>query len=331
MWKKWRRRRQLNKVQPGDGSRLRPFRFYQVFTRSLFYISLQDSEPGAVPDMEPVAGPEIESDSRSAEAAADDTRSGWGRAAGRAAHVYAVDVRYWADWISDSDSVDEVAEESDDSWGLGLDWVFGTGSGDESGSVDDSDFSDDSGLSDDSGFSDDSDFKTTANGEGATPPAALYRDGAQVYRSNVPATFEVPGGVIEVATSTFGLRRMHFVPGTPTKSGAETERLLQPDKRSAEGRRAQFGRRFPKLSRIMGWIAVAILLAGLAVWIPQVIETVTHWDAVSGYVDPYVSPINVAPAAEYGLLAAGLVAALERALTIRSHWLIDFESFWWDL
>ena len=81
------------------------------------------------------------------------------------------------------------------------------------------------------------------------------------------------------------------------------------------------------MSRIMGWIAVAILLVGLAVWIPQVIETVTHWDVVSGYVDPFVSPINVALAVEYGLLAAGLVAALERALTIRSHWLIDFEFF----
>lgn len=107
MLKKYRRRLQLARVKPGDGSTLPDYRFWQMFSRSLFGLELAD------------------------------------RSTGR--HLFEVDVRHMAD-------------------------------------------------------------STTRRS-----PAALYRDGVQVHRANLPVAFPVPGGVIEVATSQYGLKRMHYV------------------------------------------------------------------------------------------------------------------------
>ncbi|WP_039820178.1 hypothetical protein [Nocardiopsis halophila] len=77
-------------------------------------------------------------------------------------------------------------------------------------------------------------------------PAALYRDGLQVHRSNLPAAFPVPGGVIEVAASPFGLKRMRYV----GDDGAEF--ALRPHPRSLEGLRERLGRRYPRASAVVG-------------------------------------------------------------------------------
>ena len=69
--------------------------------------------------------------------------------------------------------------------------------------------------------------------------AHLYRDGRHHAASRVPAVFPVEGGVIEVATSAFGVKRAHLV----TDGGGE--RPLIPDPRSAEGRRARLERERP--------------------------------------------------------------------------------------
>ena len=41
---------------------------------------------------------------------------------------------------------------------------------------------------------------------------SLYRDGVQENIANPPVAFAVPDGVIEVATNSYGLTRMHHVP-----------------------------------------------------------------------------------------------------------------------
>lgn len=214
MFKKWRRKRALAKVKPGDGSALKPYRFWHPLTRSLFFLNLTDTD-------------------------------------GRATE-YAISYPYFAD-------------ES---------------------------------------------------------RAELYRDGVQAAVSKLPAVFPVPGGVVEVAAGTFGLTRMHHV----ADDGGE--RALTPHRRSSEGLRARFGHRFPAISRLIGWAAIVILLVGLVVIVPQIVDWVTNIDYVAENIGSFTTPINLPNWANASLAVGGVLASLERALTLRNHWLIDAETWW---
>lgn len=151
--------------------------------------------------------------------------------------------------------------------------------------------------------------------------ARLYRDGRQVAVADLPAEFDVPGGRIEVATSIFGLKRAHLV----LDDGTET--VLQPAKHSAEYWRARFGRRFPGWSRAIGALAIVILLVGLVVAVPQLLEIITSFDVVGERTGRFVSPISLPAWLNTTLFVAGLAAATERALTLRSHWLVDADTW----
>lgn len=154
-------------------------------------------------------------------------------------------------------------------------------------------------------------------------PVALYRDGTQLQIANPPVAFAVPGGVIEVATSSYGLRRMHHV-----ADGSREGHALRPHPRSLEGRRDRFGRRHPGADRIIGLLAILILLVGLALMIPQAAELVTSIDVVAERVGTFTSPIQLPAWANTTLIIAGVLAATERALTLRHHWLIDADTTW---
>lgn len=207
MFTEYRRRRQLSKVEPGDGSPLQRYRPWQLFSRSLFGIELQE-------------------------------------------HRYEVDVRHTAD-------------------------------------------------------------STTRRS-----PASLYRDGVQIRRATLPVTFPVPGGVIEVATNQYGLRRMHYL------RDDGTDHVLRPDPRSQEGMRARFGDRFPRTSAVLGVVAVVVLLAVLAVGLLRGVEALTRVEIVAQHVGTFTSPIHLTGWMTVALPLAGLVAGLERAMTLRHHWLI---------
>ncbi|MGC7100739.1 hypothetical protein ACPZ19_39210 [Amycolatopsis lurida] len=221
MVKKFKRRWQLGRVRPGDGSPLADYRLWQLFSRSLFFLELP------------------------------------GPAGGR--HVFAVDVRYPADAKSK---------------------------------------------------------KQHEEGAGRSP-VALYRDGAQFYRSNLPATFPVPGGVIEVATSAVGLKRMHFVP----ENGEE--RALRPHRSSQEGLRARFEQRYPRASALVGAISLIILLAALAVGLLQGVEAISRVPVIAQNVGTFTSPIHLPTWGKVVVGAAGALAAMERALRLRYNRLID--------
>lgn len=211
----------LGKVRSGDGSALREYRPWQLFSRSLFYLDLV-APPGN-------------------------------------SHVYAVDVRYLAD------------------------------------------------------------AKTRRQHEKAVgkSPAALYRDGVQVYRANLPVAFPVPGGVIEVATSAFGLKRLRFV------EADGREHTLRPDPRSQEGRRARFGRRFPRASTVVGVVSLAVLLVALAVSLLHGAEALTRIPPVAAHIGTFTSPIHLPTWAKITLGGAGFLAAVERASRLRYNRLID--------
>lgn len=151
----------------------------------------------------------------------------------------------------------------------------------------------------------------------------LYRDGHQHLVAEQPASFPVPGAVIEVAVGTFGLTRMHLVPD----SGGP-ERVLRPVPHSGEYWRAVLDRRHPQLSRWMGRVAIAVLLLGLVLFVPQLLELVSGWDIMPERFAGFTSPISLPGWLNTTLLVAGIVASLERALTVRNHWLVDLETWW---
>lgn len=215
-YRHWKRKRAINKVKPGDGHPLKPFRWWQIFTRSLFYKKFTENNGTS--------------------------------------KVYAVDVHYFSE--------DETAE--------------------------------------------------------------LYVNGKHSATSKLPAFFPVPGGVIEVETTTYGLKRMHYV----TDDGAEE--ILSPHPKSLEGLRLRFDQRFPLTSNIIKYLAIAILLTSIVFGVPQLIAMISQIEFINERFGTFESPIVLPNWLNVTLAVASTLAALERAITLRNHLLIDMETSWWD-
>ena len=214
-FKSWKRQRTINKVKPGDGHRLKKYRWWNMFTHSLFFIRLPD------------------------EAGTKD--------------VYAVRVNYFAE--------DEKAD--------------------------------------------------------------LYKNGEHFATTKLPGVFPVPGGEIEVEMTTFGLKRMHYV----TEDG---EKMLSPDPVSMEGLRLRFDKRFPRVSSIIKYLAIIILLTSIILGFPQLLQLITSIPFSEERIGTFESPINLPEWLNSTLFVAGIFAAFERAITLRNHWLIDMDTTWWD-
>ena len=147
--------------------------------------------------------------------------------------------------------------------------------------------------------------------------AQLYRDGVNVARSKLPAAFPVPGGTIEVVTSMYGLRRCHFV----TDDGLE--RQLIPDRASAEGRRARLQRDHPTLGRAIGAVSIVVLIVGVVLGVPQILEQITAIPPIAENFGTFISPIHLPVLLNIALLLATLAASTEHALRLRYNWLLD--------
>lgn len=151
----------------------------------------------------------------------------------------------------------------------------------------------------------------------AKRPAALYRDGVQVLAADLPVTFPVPGGVIEVATSQYGVRRMLHI------ADDGREQVLRPDPRSLEGRRAQFASRFPRTSALIGAVGLVVLLLGLAGTLAVAAEQITRIEVVAQHVGTFTSPIRLPLWGAIALAVGGALAATDRALRLKSTWMAD--------
>jgi hypothetical protein len=152
--------------------------------------------------------------------------------------------------------------------------------------------------------------------------ARLYRDDVQHAVATLPATFAVPGGVIEVAASTYGLKRVHLV----LDSGEE--RQLRAGRRTAEYWRARLAQRRPRLSKWIGRAAIAVLVISLILVIPQAVEFVSGIPVVADRVGSFSSPVTLPSWLNGTVFVAGVIAGIERALTLRNHWLIDADTWW---
>jgi hypothetical protein len=208
-----RRRRAVKRITVGDGRALKRFRWWQLLTRSLFYLTLT---------------------------AADGRRSS-----------YAVDVGH----LGDPTSGDVTAQ--------------------------------------------------------------LFLDGRQHAVSKTPAVFPITGGVIEVATSAFGLKRCHYV---PVKGPAQQ---LTADAASAEGLRAAFDREYPAVSRGVGILSLTLLAGSLLILIPQLLGTLSLLPPVAEYIGTFVSPIQLPAWLNATVTVVTVAASTERALRLRHNVLLD--------
>ena len=152
--------------------------------------------------------------------------------------------------------------------------------------------------------------------------AVLYVDGHYRDAADLPASFPVHGGTLEVALSLYGVQRMHLV--TPDRG----EQRLTPVAGTLEDLRHRFHRRHPAISRIIGWLAIAVLLVNLVLAVPAALEIVTRADRIAELVGTFTSPVALPPWLTVGLLVAGVLAAVERALMLRRNRVIDAETIW---
>lgn len=143
----------------------------------------------------------------------------------------------------------------------------------------------------------------------------LYRDGrAHLRQTGTSARFDVGDGAhIVVAQSTYGLKRAHLV------LADGSERQLDPVPGTAERWRADLDRDSPVLSRRIGAASWTILVLMLVLQVPQWAKMISE---ASGWFE-FVSPISLPSGLNTALTILGVLAAIERALRLRYHWLLD--------
>lgn len=159
--------------------------------------------------------------------------------------------------------------------------------------------------------------KHGGEGESGEVRARLYLDGRLESVSKVPARFPVAGGHIEVRTSEVGMRRCHFV------ADDGTEWQLEPDPRSAEGRRLVFARTHPSASALVAAASVVFLLVGLGLNLLQFAEPISEVPAIAETLGTFESPLRLPTWMNLALGLAAVAGATERALRMRYHWLLD--------
>lgn len=142
----------------------------------------------------------------------------------------------------------------------------------------------------------------------------LYRNGIQDRIQKGKSRFELPDGSrIEVALSTYGIRRAHLVlPDGP-------ERQLEPASGSGERWRADLERDRPGLSRALGLLSWSIIVIALILQVPQLAELGAE---LTGWYE-FTSPVNLPAWMNTPLTVAGVLAGTERALRLRYNWLLD--------
>lgn len=140
----------------------------------------------------------------------------------------------------------------------------------------------------------------------------LYEDGRRIQSREAPARFDIAGGKIKVDVGVYGLTRAHLVPlhGRP--------QMMAPAPGTAERWRLELASRRPALSAVLSWTSWSILVIALLLQLPQ-------WAAwlLPLFDIEFSSPISLPGWLNIGITIAGGVAALDRALQVKNHWLLD--------
>ena len=75
-------------------------------------------------------------------------------------------------------------------------------------------------------------------------------------------------------------------------------------------------------------LILALLLIGVVLMLPQAAELITSIPPVAERVGAFTSPMQLPAWLNVTVTVAGVLAAVERALTLRNHWLIDADTTW---
>ena len=150
--------------------------------------------------------------------------------------------------------------------------------------------------------------------------ASLYRDDSHVQTAEMPAEFQLEHGRIEVAASRFGMEKIQLV------AADGTSRQLDPAPGTPEHWRAQLSRRHPGVGRALAAVAVLVLVVNLMVLAPQLLDLLTHQAVWTDRFPPFDSPLDLPAWANTSLAVLGALAGVERALSLRNHWLLDVET-----
>jgi hypothetical protein len=152
--------------------------------------------------------------------------------------------------------------------------------------------------------------------------AVLYVDGRYRDAADLPAAFGVHGGTLEVALSLYGVQRMHLV------TDDRSEQRLTPVAGTLEDLRHRFHRRHPWTSRVIGGAAILVLLVNLVLAVPEALEILTRADRIAEVFGTFTSPVALPSWLTIGLLVAGVLAAVDRALMLRRNRVVDLETIW---
>lgn len=161
------------------------------------------------------------------------------------------------------------------------------------------------------------DVRHWSNQTAGTVQVQLFRDGRQWAVAKLPATFAVELGAIEVAMSTVGMKRCHYV------ADDGVARQLRADPRSAEGFRARIEYRHPTASRWVGAASVLALLIGAGLLLLQIAAPLSAIpfieERIGRFEVPFVLPIWL----NTGLAILAAAGSAERALRLRYRWWLD--------
>ena len=138
-------------------------------------------------------------------------------------------------------------------------------------------------------------------------------DGQLRAQSKVPARFPVTHGHIEIRTSQVGLRRCRFV------AHDGTERPLVPDPKSAEA----FARAHPLAIGFISAASVLMLPIGVGLNVLQAAKLISEIPFIADVFGPFESPLHLPVWLNLALGLGAVVGAMERAMHMRHHGLLD--------
>ncbi len=136
----------------------------------------------------------------------------------------------------------------------------------------------------------------------------LYHGTTHVAYSTLPASIPLENGILEVKSGGSGINKIRYLTD-------EAEAFsIYPDKRSVRGWRLGLHRHFPVISNCLGLLAIFVLLASLALGLPQIVEQISEIPWVAEHIGTFTSPITLSIWMNFALGLATAFAAIERAL-----------------
>ncbi|WP_239741098.1 TetR/AcrR family transcriptional regulator [Mammaliicoccus sp. M-M45] len=149
------------------------------------------------------------------------------------------------------------------------------------------------------------------------PRVDLYNNGKHVAYSKLPAAFKLENGILEVRSGGSGINRIKYI------SNQEENFSVKPDKKSIRGMRLELHKHFPKVSGFISLVSILVIFVSFILSMPQILESLTQIPWIAENIGIFESPIHFSVAMNISIGIAVAIAASERAMMLRNHWLID--------